>query len=181
MQRNSKFEETCLLDDFANAQQASNGNQWQYVSDTVMGGLSHGAAEHRSVRGRSALLLSGSVSLENNGGFIQAALDLGSDGVTLSAGDAQGVAVSVCGDGESYAVNLRTHDTQRPWQSYRCFVDSHEEWTTHYLPFKAFVAHRVDQPLDSLRLRRIGLIAIGKAGPVQIAISRIALYRLRSE
>lgn len=179
MQREFNVEETYLLDDFADAKRASIGHRWQYVSDTVMGGVSQGEAEHRPVQGRPALLLSGKISLENNGGFIQAALDLGGDGATFSAGDAEGVAVCMCGDGESYAMNLRTQDTQRPWQSYRCPINTQREWTTYYLPFDAFVAHRIDRPLDSGKLRRIGLIAIGKAGSVNVAISRIALYRFR--
>ncbi|WOJ93336.1 CIA30 family protein [Congregibacter variabilis] len=168
--------ETLLIDDFGDVQRASNGGQWQYFSDRVMGGVSEGAAGHGLVNGRSALQLSGIVSLENNGGFIQVALDLDVGGKPLDAGAASGIAVCVCGDGGSYALNLRTADTQRPWQSYRSHIDSCGEWTTHYLSFETFTPHRIDKPLDRSRLRRVGLIAIGEPGTAGVAISRLALY-----
>ncbi|MFK8040781.1 CIA30 family protein [Congregibacter sp.] len=170
------MDEIFLIDDFSNAQTASNGQRWQYVSDTVMGGISQGLAHHESVEGRQALVLRGSVSLENNGGFIQAALDLGATGQFLNASAAAGIAVSITGDGRSYALNLRTGDTQQPWQSYRCSVDTDSHWHTHYLPFTAFTPHRLEQALDTRSLRRIGLIAIGSPGAVRVAISRVAFY-----
>lgn len=173
----SQAEETLLIDDFSDALHASSGGQWQYFSDGVMGGFSKGTAHHGLVDGRPALQLSGTVSLDNNGGFIQVALDLGISGQPLDAAGASGVAVCLCGDGGSYAVNLRTTDTQRPWQSYRSPIDSTRQWTTHYLPFAQFIPHRIDRPLDCGRLRRIGLIAIGNPGAARVAISRLALYR----
>ena len=42
-------------------------NNWAYLADTVMGGVSQGRAEFSS----DALRLTGKVSTENNGGFIQ--------------------------------------------------------------------------------------------------------------
>ncbi|WP_414980194.1 CIA30 family protein [Congregibacter sp.] len=174
---NLAVEETFLFDDFSEPQRASNGFQWQYISDTVMGGVSQGAARHGVLASRPALQLGGTVSLENNGGFIQVALDLGALGETVDASAARGIAVCLCGDGGSYAINLRTADTQRPWQSYRSRMDSTEEWKTHYLPFSDFIAHRIEKPLDRCRLRRIGLISIGDPGPARVAVSRLALYR----
>ncbi|WOJ96607.1 CIA30 family protein [Congregibacter brevis] len=173
---NAPFQETRLIDDFSYRQQASIGQCWQYVSDTVMGGISQGFARHESVNGRHALLLAGNVSLENNGGFIQAALDLEVAGKLLDASAAEGIAVSICGDGRSYALNLRTADTERPWQSYRCTIDTESHWQTRYLPFASFIPHRIEQALNPQILRRIGLIAIGSPGPARVAISRIALY-----
>ncbi|EED30915.1 NADH:ubiquinone oxidoreductase complex i intermediate-associated protein 30 [gamma proteobacterium NOR5-3] len=171
------IEEVFLIDDFADAEQASNGARWQYISDRVMGGVSDGTAHHGPVGGRLALELCGTVSLDNNGGFIQIALDLNTAGAAMDAGRASGVAVCLCGDDGRYAINLRTTDTQRPWQSYRSQVDSTRDWKTHYLPFSGFQAHRIESPLNSHRLRRIGLIAIGDPGAARVAICRLALYR----
>jgi len=173
----AQAEETFLIDDFSDSIRASNGAHWQYFSDTVMGGVSQGTARYGLVEKRPALELSGSVSLDNNGGFIQVALDLKTSGEPMDAEDATGIAVRLCGDGGSYAINLRSTDTQRPWQSYRCPVHSTANWKTHYLPFATFAAHRIAQDLNVHRLRRIGLIAIGDPGPARVAISRLALYR----
>lgn len=173
----AQAQETLLIDDFGDAGRASSGGQWQYFSDRVMGGVSEGTAHHGIVDGRPALQLSGTVSLDNNGGFIQIALDLGMLGQPVDAGGASGIAVCLCGDGGSYAINLRSADTQRPWQSYRSRIDSTREWKTHYLPFEKFTPHRIDKPLDCSQLRRVGLIAIGDPGAARVAISRLAFYR----
>ena len=66
-----------VLDDFTNPGRASGtGTQWRCFTDRVMGGLSVGEARFETLAGRSALRLRGEVSLQNHGGFIQAALDL---------------------------------------------------------------------------------------------------------
>jgi hypothetical protein len=142
-----------------------------------MGGVSEGYARHEITAGRPALHLSGQVSLENNGGFIQVALDLGFEGGLFDASGYRGIALTQRGDGGSYAVNLRTADIRRPWQSYRCEFQSSTEWTTLKLPFADFQPHRIDRPLDRGKLRRIGLIAIGRSGPADLAISRLEFYR----
>jgi hypothetical protein len=167
---------TLLIDDFSSGQSASNGNQWRFFSDAVMDGISQGYARHETLAGRPALHLQGNVSLENNGGFIQMALDLGPDEGLLDASGYRGIAVTQRGDGGAYAVNLRTADVRRPWQSYRCEFQSTAEWTTLQLPFADLQAHRIDSPLDIGKLRRIGLIAIGRSGPADLAVARLEFY-----
>ena len=70
-----------LIDDFSRTDLVSAlGTEWRGVSDRVMGGVSQESVS-RSVEGdRPSLHLQGDVRLENNGGFIQAALDLSSGG-----------------------------------------------------------------------------------------------------
>jgi hypothetical protein len=62
------------------------GNRrWYFFSDAVMGGVSRGEVSLRpEVCGRKAVEMRGTVSLENNGGFIQIALDLNGTGISLS-------------------------------------------------------------------------------------------------
>jgi hypothetical protein len=163
-----------LIDDFSRAGIARNGQRWRFFSDRVMGGVSEGRAEYGLVNGRQALRLSGRVSLENNGGFIQCALDLAPEGRDFDAGAFTGIAVTLCGDGGVYAINLRSSDLRRPWQSYRAMLQSSAEWQTHHLPFGNFIAHRTEAPLDRSRLRRIGLIAIGEARQVDVAIAGLS-------
>jgi hypothetical protein len=168
--------ESYLIDDFSDAQKASNGRCWQYFSDRVMGGVSDGRAAHGSVDGRPALQLSGRVSLANNGGFIQVALDLADGSDCFDAGAFSGVALTACGDGGSYAVNLRSSDIRRPWQSYRAAFEGTRSWQTLYLPFESFVPHRIDRPLDPRSLKRIGVIAIGEERQVELSVARMAFY-----
>ena len=53
------------------ANDLSTSGNWVYFSDTVMGGRSSGAAERVNVDGRAAIKLTGNVTTENNGGFVQ--------------------------------------------------------------------------------------------------------------
>jgi hypothetical protein len=165
-----------LIDDFSHATRASNGQRWRCVSDRVMGGVSTGFIEGTAIDGRHALRLCGEVSLENNGGFLQANLDLADDGGTVDASAFAGIAITLHGDGGCYAVNLRTARLTRPWQSYRAEVTADAAWQEYRLRFTQFVAHRTELPLDVRELRRVGLIAIGEARTVDVAIGRIAFF-----
>ncbi|HOT82943.1 MAG TPA: CIA30 family protein [Candidatus Defluviicoccus seviourii] len=84
-----------------------------------MGGISQETIALTEINGRRCLRLTGDVRLENNGGFIQMALDLAPEGQTLNASAYTGVLLVARGKGESYSVHLRTPDCVRPWQSYR--------------------------------------------------------------
>nr|WP_246423666.1 CIA30 family protein [Roseospira goensis] len=149
--------------------------RWRLVTDGVMGGLSQGQVVAEPVRGRSALVLTGTVSLENNGGFIQMACDLRPDGAVVDARGFAAVELDVCGDGETYGLHLRTTDITRPWQSYRLAFVAPPAWTTVTLPLAEAVAHRTDAPFRPERLRRLGLVAIGRAFQPWLAVARIAL------
>jgi len=47
---------------------------------------------------------------------------------------------------------------------------------TVFLPFEAFAPYRLDQPLDTQRLKRIGLVAIGRAFSADLMVASIRLY-----
>lgn len=66
-----------LIDDLSDpASLSALGTGWQLVTDQVMGGVSRGTLTRETVAGRPALVMRGDVRLENDGGFIQMALDL---------------------------------------------------------------------------------------------------------
>jgi hypothetical protein len=167
-----------LIDDFSNADLVSTlGTKWRGVSDQVMGGVSEASVAHDVVEGRPCLRLTGDVRLENDGGFIQAALDLAAAGDTLDASGYAGLRLLVLGNGEHYGVHLRTPDNLRPWQSYRARFTAAPAWQTIELPFTAFAPYRLDAPLDTARLRRIGLVAIGRAFHADLAVAELGFYR----
>ena len=144
-----------VIDDFSHPGFMSKlSTQWRGVSDQVMGGISEAALARDEIDGRTCLRLNGDVRLENNGGFIQAALDLAPSGATLDASDFTGVRLLLRGNGEPYSLHLRTPDNVRPWQSYRAHFTAGPDWQTIDLPFASFVPYRLDAPLDVRRLRR---------------------------
>lgn len=168
---------TSIIDDRVSGDaHANNGKPWRAVADTVMGGISKADLRATTVSGKPCLRLSGEVCLENNGGFVQASLDLGTGG-SLDASSFDGIEIEVCGNNESYNLHLRTGDTQMVWQSYRYSFTADTNWKTLRIPFADFMPHRIQLGLDTRQLRRIGIVAIGKKMEADICFSRIALYR----
>lgn len=167
-----------LIDDFSNSELISpQGTRWRTFSDQVMGGVSEGRVARIEVEGRNCLHLSGDVRLENNGGFIQAALDLAPSGGVLDASGFSGVRIQASGNGEVYGLHLRTPDNIRPWQSYRAGFIAGEGLQTIDLPFARFEPYRLEKPLDVRRLRRVGLVAIGRAFQADLSVCEISLYK----
>ena len=104
------------------------------------------------------------------------ALDLAPEGRTLDASAYTGVLLVARGNGESYGVHLRTPACARPWQSYRAGFIAGPEWREIRLPFNRFEPYRLTEPLDVRHLRRIGLVAIGRAFHADLAVNAIGLY-----
>ena len=155
---------------------AVTGNGWVLISDRVMGGVSDGRMTREIVAGRDAIRMQGGVSLENNGGFLQVALDLGDAGAEVDARRWNGIQLDVLGNNQVYNLHLRTSDIRRPWESYRQSFHAPARWTTLFLPFGDFAPHRTERPLNVARLRRIGIVAIGREFEADISIADIRFY-----
>lgn len=152
------------------------GNPWNFITDGVMGGVSAGQLGPALVAERPCLRLQGEVRLDNNGGFIQAAIDIPDD-VRAVIADFTGILVDVYGNGEAYNLHLRTRDLWLPWQAYRTTFTATPQWQTLRLPFDQFTAYRTGKALDPARLKRIGIVAIGRAFTADVCIARLGLYR----
>jgi Complex I intermediate-associated protein 30 (CIA30) len=147
------------------------GTKWQLFTDRVMGGVSTGTMVREMVAGRPAIRMRGDVSIENNGGFVQIALDLAADGKAIDASAWRGVELHVFGNDEEYNIHLRTDDLTRPWQSYRQSFHADPQWRTARFRFQDFAPYRTDAALDTRKLRRIGLVAIGRTFSADLSIA----------
>ncbi len=166
-----------LIDDFGNTDGRSFlGTPWRLVTDQVMGGVSIAHMQYQTLDGRPALCMSGDVSLDNNGGFVQVNLDLAPGG-QLDASAFTGVRLIVQGNGETYNVHLKTAATTMPWQSYRADFVAGDTWQEVRLPFTAFTPHRLVPALDTTRLKRLGLVAIGREMQAELCVAEIGFYR----
>lgn len=152
------------------------GTEWRLVTDGVMGGVSRGRLSTDVKEGRPCLRLSGEVSIENNGGFIQAALPLAEDGV-YDASAFDGLEVAIYGNDEPYNLHLRTSDLWLPWQAYRQSFPAERQWRTVRLAFRDFTPYRTGAGLDTAKLERIGIVAIGRAFDADLCIGRVGFYR----
>ena len=169
--------DTSVIDDLSrDAPMATIGTNWRVFTDQVMGGVSRGAMVRETVSGRLAIRMRGEVSLDNNGGFVQMALDLAPEGGVLDASAWRGIELEVSGNGEEYGVHLRTANLTRPWQSYRQSFTSASKWQTIQLPFGRFAPYRTDIPLDTRQLRRIGVVAIGRTFSADLSLGALRYY-----
>jgi len=166
-----------LIDDRSSGDMHANtGNAWYLITDSVMGGVSSGQVVTDTIENRPCLRMRGDVSLENNGGFVQLALNLSND-VLQNVADYSGILLEVYGNNEQYNVHLRTQDILLPWQSYRASFTAIPEWKMIRLPFAEFEAYRIAKSLDLGRLKRIGIVAIGRKFYADLCIGKLGLYR----
>ncbi|TVR73120.1 MAG: NADH:ubiquinone oxidoreductase [Spirochaetaceae bacterium] len=167
-----------LLDDFSNGDgQSLIGTRWEGFTDRVMGGRSDMSARIvRTVDG-PAMHMTGRVTTENNGGFIQVRLPL-SETEHFDASGYQGVVVTVRGNGDNYYVHLRTTRTRLPWAHYKQALPVTEEWRRVELPFEIFEgAHMLGgRRVDTDRLRSVAVVAGGADFQADIQVREIAFY-----
>ncbi len=142
-----------------------------------MGGKSNGGMSRETIQGRNATVLRGDVSLDNNGGFIQIAFDLRPDGGRFDASHWDGMEMDICGNGERYELRLRTDQLIRPWQSFRTEFLTTRQWQRLQLPFQAVEPHRTDTSFDPAKLRRVGILAVGREFLAELAVAAVRLYR----
>ena len=153
-----------------------NGDHWSLVTDNVMGGVSQGRLTTTSIEDRKCLRMQGEVKLDNNGGFVQMSLNI-SDAFLHNITEYSGIMLQVYGNEQQYNIHLRTTDVSLPWQSYRSTLYAPSEWKTIHLPFSEFRPHSVDYPMDIAKLKRVGIVAIGREFEADLCIGKLALYR----
>ncbi|MEM1378135.1 MAG: CIA30 family protein [Pseudomonadota bacterium] len=157
------------LDDFS----PTSAERWSYVADGVMGGVSKGAAEIGSDAGEAYIRLTGQVSTENNGGFIQVRrrFDKG------LPENAKALKLRVRGNGETYYVFLRSRFATRPWHSYRRSFQANTDWSEITLPISSFEASHSSLPerIDAVDVTGIGLVAYGADFEADLSVSTIVL------
>lgn len=167
----------CLLVSFVGTAQSQDLQMtldWEFVADTVMGGVSEGQVTWEDA-GQIARL-TGCVSLDNNGGFVQMAADFTEGRAVFDASRFDGIEIELRGNGEQYDIRLRTDALNRPWQSFRTEIVAPENWTTLRVPFGKFEKHRTDAAFDPARLRRVGILAIGREFDADISVRAFRFY-----
>ncbi|MDZ7756764.1 CIA30 family protein [Rhodohalobacter sp.] len=169
-----------ILIDFSNTSVAG----WRIVNDSVMGGISRSTLQ---LHEDGYAVFSGTVSLENNGGFASIRTRAQTP-VDLSGFD--GLSVHVLGDGKTYSLRLRTVKNGRLTRySYEArFATTAGEWETHKLAYSDFSpvfrgdAVRGNPELNPDTVLEIGfMIQDGQEGPFSLGVQRLSAYRTVSE
>ncbi len=167
-----------LIDDFSGNSSAL-GTTWQGFTDRVMGGISDMQSGIRSDGTDFYLRMSGQVSLENNGGFIQVRLMLHPDQIPVDLSRYNGLELKVRGKGNSYYIFLRTRSTRFPWKFYLAPIPGLEsEWQTVRIPWTAFKKGDFGTmpPFSPRYVTSLAIVAYKKAFSAEIEVSEIRFY-----
>ncbi len=151
------------------------GLEWRLFTDQVMGGISSGQLTTDSYKDRKCLRMQGDVSTENNGGFVQIALSL-SKLKHFDASAFSGIEIEIAGNNELYNLHLRTSGLWLPWQSYRASFWASEEWQKIRIPFSDFESYKTTQKFRQDKIKRIGLVAIGREFRADLCLASIKFY-----
>ncbi len=151
--------------------------EWQAVNDGVMGGVSEGKFK---ITDKKALEFSGTLSLENNGGF--ASVRTKAKKLGLEKGDT--VVANVRGDGREYTLNLYVNKPLVAF-SYRNTVQTKkDEWIEVKVPLDTFEATLFGRPVedagpvDPNEVNVLGFMVSDKrAGPFKLEIESIKVER----
>lgn len=147
---------------------------WSPIDDAVMGGLS---ASRMQTTGDGTAVFSGTLSLENNGGFCS----VRTAPADWDVADAEALVLRFRGDGLRYKLRLRTDDR---WDgvSYELpFETEAGAWTelafsiSDFTPVWRGRLVRDAPALDPARIRTFGLMLSDKqAGPFRLEVESIA-------
>ena len=120
-------------------QTESDLSEWKIVGDYVMGGVSHGDIR---VNDSGNGVFSGTVSLENNGGFsmVQHFFD------TKIVNTFSKTCIRLKGDGKTYQFRIKTHSDDK--HSYVANFNTSGNWETIEIPFSKMIPTFRGKKLD---------------------------------
>ena len=166
---------TLKLDNLENPGETEQGETWSFFTDSVMGGLSEGQAQINIVKGIKCYQMTGNVTTENNGGFIQIRTALNP---LINTNQYEGIYIKVHGNNKQYSLHVRTKITLAPWQYYSYTFKTKDEWLEIKAPFKDFKRSNFYQPKKLLnqKIKSIGLVAAFDNFYANICLSEIGFY-----
>ena len=164
------YAEKMLIDNF----NYDNQENWEFISDQVMGGVSFGSYEIFDEGNLSFLKLTGFVSLENNGGFIQVRKKI----KALKNMNFKGIKINSRGNDKEYFIHVRTKFTLLPWQYYQGKFSVNSEWQEIKINLSEFKPSGVLLPkyIKPKHILSVALVAFGKKHRVNLEVSEIAFY-----
>ena len=145
--------------------------KWDFITDRVMGGISYGKVEYQKINNQTTAIITGKVSTENNGGFIQIRRNLNK--IDLSG--SKKVKIISKGNNEKYYIHLRTSMTILPWQYYQSSFMAGDKFGISFLPIEGFKRSSFLLPskINPKNIKSIGIVAYGKNYDVNLFVKEI--------
>ena len=164
-----------ILDELKNPNLTIQSQEWNLVTDQVMGGLSVGKLSVEEIEGFKCYRMTGEVSTKNNGGFIQIRAKLNPE---VYSKDYKGVYIKVYGNNNNYNLHLRTGLTFAPWQYYGFTFFSKKNWTEIRAPFNEFQKSNYYEPKSIIgqNIKSVGLVAGFDDFKADICLGEIGFY-----
>ncbi len=162
--------EEILFDNFNNKEKQS----WEFISDQVMGGVSFGEFKIISENKENFLRLTGQVSIENNGGFIQVRKNIISDKYK----NIKGIGLKFRGNNTDYFIHIRTRFTLLPWQYYQAKYYATNNWAEIKFDFTDFTRSGglLPKKINPKYITSFAIVAFGKKHEVHLDVSEIVFY-----
>ena len=148
--------------------------KWEFISDQVMGGVSFGKMEILEEKQSNFIRITGFVSLDNNGGFIQARRKLDKiDHKILN-----GIKLKLRGNNSEYYIHLRTKFTLLPWQYYQGKIKASESWEEITIKLSDFKrsGKLLPKRLNPSKINSFALVAFGREHKVRLDVDQIKFY-----
>ena len=148
--------------------------RWRFFADTVMGGVSAGGVTFVREGGDTHAHMTGTVTTQNNGGFIQIRMGLS----TPPPKGTIGLRLVVRGNNQRYFVHLRTSGTVLPWQYYQAGFDVTGEWSEVRLQLTDFEASgRILRSVPRAgSIKSVGVVAYGRDHEAEIDVREVGFY-----
>ncbi|MHC4721530.1 MAG: methionine-R-sulfoxide reductase, partial [Planctomycetota bacterium] len=173
--RSQALADTLVIDDFSpNTSNSAIRPEWVLISDQGKGAKNMQIGPHQ---GRDTLHMTGDVSLENNGSFIQASTNLHPGGKTFDASSFAGIYLRAKGNGQSYAIHLQTGHTRGPRQYYQGRFQTDRTWQDIKIDFGSFKPVSVGGSLESRYLKTVAIATITKQTEADIYVDEIGFYK----
>jgi len=148
-----------------------NPKKWQFISDQVMGGVSSGKVEFLNDNNNLYARLTGNVSTENKGGFIQIRRKLEKS----SLEGTKFIEITAKGNNQNYFIHLRTSGTLLPWQYYQISFKVVNDFKIFKLPINEFKRSSVflSKQINPKNITSVGVVAFGRDHSADIYIKEI--------
>ena len=163
--------EEMIFEDFSELKSIEN---WEFISDQVMGGVSLGRFEVLKEKSVNFLRMTGNVSLENNGGFIQVRKKV----YQSIEGNIKRIKLTTRGNRSDYFIHLRTKYTILPWQYYQLKFKVSYQWQTKILNINEFTrsGSLLPKVINPRYIKSIALVAFGREHDVELDIAEIIFF-----
>ena len=147
----NNFAETMFKDNFQEP------NHWNYIEGEVIA------------------VLTGNVTTENNGGFIQIRRDLR----RVDLDNANSIKLIAKGNNQKYFVFLRTTGTKLPWQYYQFEFTVNENFNEFILPINEFKKSGMlmSNKINPKKITSIGIVAFGRDHYANISIKELEFIK----